>query len=166
MRYTRTMDQWTHAIYDATGIPLNEEDLSLALREGQWWLMFHRHPILELGAQPDPPETLDSALRPSLSLGMEKRLSEEVPKIQRLLHIMGAPPHPAIRVTVVNVEGRYAPMTAHAAPERGWPHFVLRLSAKGFDVEVDLNPYTPDTPYDIDDLRRQANVMFHVVQRP
>ena len=46
--------------------------------------------------------------------------------------------------------------------ERGWPHFVLRLSAGGFDVEVDLNPYVPDEPFDLDEVQRQAEVILQV----
>ena len=158
------MDQWTHAIYDATGIPLSEEALSLpsvmvnggsCFTGTRFW-----------SSVPNPTPLKHSTRRYAQRCRSAWR--SDSPRSPRFSasYTPWVPPHPAIRVTVVNVEGRYAPMIEHAAPERDWPHFVLRLSTNGFDVEVDLNPYTPDTPYDIDDLRRQANVMFHVVQRP
>lgn len=158
------MDDWTKAIYDATGIPLKEGDLTLAFNGGQWRLELHRYPVLPVGAAPDPHAAVTPAIRGALAQAMEQRLSEIVPQVRRLVEALGAERARDVTITVVNTEGGGACTLEGAAVERGWPHFLLRLSAGGFDVEVDLNPYVPDDPFDLDEVQRQADVILQVAR--
>ena len=34
----------------------------------------------------------------------------------------------------------------------------------GFDVEVDLNPYVPDEPYELDEVTRLAGIILQVAR--
>ena len=158
------MDNWIQAIYDATGIPLKEEDLSLAFREGQWWLVLYRYPILPIGTRPDPNEAVTSSTRTALAQGMEQRLSETIPQVQHLIKTLGKEQARFVAVAVVNAEERVSPYLDSTETERGWPHFLLRLSAGSFDVEIDMNPYVPEEPLDLDEVQRQANVILQVVR--
>lgn len=158
------MDKWIQAIYDATGIPLSEADLTLAFRERQWWLVLHRHPVLPVGANPDPHEAVTPAARAALARGMKLRLSETIPRVQRLLDAQDAERARDVEVAVVNAEGRRSLDANLTELERGWPHFLLRLSTGGFDVAVDLNPYVPDDPFELDEVKRLAGVILQVAR--
>ncbi|MEN0064163.1 MAG: hypothetical protein AAGA48_18580 [Myxococcota bacterium] len=175
------MDNWTQAIYDATGIPLDEGDLTLTVSGGQGVLALHHYPVLQVGADPDPHNAVTPAIRRSLAQAMEQRLAETLPQVRNLLEAQDARHAKDVKVTVVNPEAAF-PLIRFTAPalsvldsalpppaedgeaERGWPHFTLRLSACGFDVEVDLNPYEPDAPFDLDEVRRQVEVILQVVR--
>ena len=156
------MDDWVLAIYDATGIPLDEGDLALAFVEAQWWLMLHRVPVLPVGDDPDP-ASVTASIRPALSSAMAERLSHNGPRVRRVLESMSADRAGEVAIEVVHSDGVDAQFVEGTEPERGWPHFRLRLSAGGFDVEVDLDPLVPDDPFDAEDLRRQAAVILQVL---
>ncbi|MEO0606400.1 MAG: hypothetical protein AAF211_33540 [Myxococcota bacterium] len=158
------MDDWTQAIYDKTGIPLQEGDLTLAFEGGQWWLALHHHAFLPVGTAPDPHVAVTPTIRGALARAMKKRLSDSLPKVQRLVDALGATPDQAVTIAVVNTEEGAVPFLDDATSERGWPHFLLRLSAKGFDVEVDLDPYMPDAPFDPDEVQRQAEIIVQVAR--
>lgn len=156
------MTDWPRAIYDATGIPLEEDDIIVAFREGHPWLMLHRHPVLKLRSGPSPDTASLTGLRGALAAAMERRLAESVPRVEQLLRTLAPEAAHHIQVAVVNAEG-FPSLLGPPSEERGWPHFLLRLSALGLDVEVDLDPYTPDAPYDLQEVRRQAEVLLQVV---
>ena len=156
------MENWVQAIYDVTGIPLKDEDLTLVQRDGQWWLELHRYPVLPVGVNPDPYKVITQETRKALARGMEQRLAENVPKVQHLIEQLGADRAQQIAILVVSTDERGSTPYPSADFERGWPHFLLRLSAGGFDVEVDLNPYVPDEPFEFDEVQRQASVILQV----
>ena len=84
------MEEWAQAIYDATGIPLKESELVLAFRGRQWWLMYHRHPVLLVGSDSDSLEAVTPTVRADLIRVMEQRLSESIPVVQRLIEALDA----------------------------------------------------------------------------
>ncbi|MEM6925996.1 MAG: hypothetical protein AAF602_03620 [Myxococcota bacterium] len=158
------MDDWTQAIYDATGIPLNEADLTLSFTAGQWTLELHRYAVLPVGADPDPHGAITPSVRGALARAMEQRLSETVPQVRRLVEARDAERARDVTITIVNTEKGRVPFLESPTVERGWPHFLLRLSARGFDVEVDLNPYEPDAPFELDEVQRQVDVILQVAR--
>ena len=158
------MDEWIQAIYDETGIPLNEEDLSLAFREGQWWLMLHRYPVLPAGPEPDASSTVDGFTRLALAHGMEQRLGESIPRVMALIEAVGGEQAANVTVSVAHTEGRGSLDSGNGEPVRGWPHFFLRLSAGGFDVEADLNPYECDDPFEWNEVEQQVGVILQVAR--
>ena len=157
------MDDWVQAIYETTGIPLQEETLSLSKREGQWWLEFHSRPILPVGQTPDPYNTPPSEIREALSRGMKQRLSTSLPQVRHLLNTLASDSASNVEIFVVSDE-EGGPTGLSDGIDRGWPQFLLRLSAGGFDVEVDLNPYVPEDPFDLDELQRQAEIILQVAR--
>lgn len=158
------MDAWIQAIYDATGIPLDDGDLQLAVHGDQGWLVLHGVEVVPVPADPDPREVVTPAIRGALARAMGQRLGRVVPEVRRLLDVLDAARAGEVGVQVVDAEGSADSPLAHEGPERGWPHFVLRLSAGGFDVEVDLNPYVLDDPLDLDEVGRQAEVILQVAR--
>ena len=158
------MDNWIQAIYDTTGIPLDEEHLTLAFREEQWWLVFHGYPVWPVGVEADPFQTVTPAIRIALAAAMTQRLSEIIPVIRGQINEQSSEHSHHVSITVVNIaEMAITSMDDHEL-ERGWPHFVLRLSSGGFDVEVDLNPYVPHDPCDPDEVQRQAAIILEVAR--
>ena len=156
------MDAWTRVIYDATGIPLREEELTWVHRDAGWWLLLHGHPVLPVGADPSAVAVAPAGLREALAEAMAHRLRASIPRARRLLEALD-PTHAArIAITVVNTEAMGALDTDAQAFEGGWPHFGLRLSAGALDVEVDLDPYRPEDPFDPDELKSQARVILQV----
>ena len=159
------MNDWVQAIYDATGIPLEEEDLSLGLCGSLWWLELHRYPVFSIGDTPDRHASANLVKRKALIRGMEQRLSEILPKVQSLLEDFGGDRARSIALIVRCTEDSSAQSLPVSEFDRGWPHFSLQLSAGLFDVEVDLNPYVPDDPFDPEELERQAHIILQLVPR-
>ena len=157
------MDHWTQAIYEVTGIPIDAEDLALVFADGQYWLEFHHVRVWPVGAHPDP-QVVRAGIRAGLFQAMERRLAEGIPQVERLLEALDPDTAAQVTVSVVNATGSGAFLMEEADFERGWPHFLLRLTAAGFDVEVDLNPYLPDTPFELEELQRQADVILQVAR--
>jgi hypothetical protein len=155
------MKHWTQAIYEATGIPVDEEDLALALRDGTWQLLLYQYPVLAVGSDPDP-GMVTPAIGGALSRAMEQRLSKNVRRVQHLLESINARGARDVDIRVLNADGDVS-YVGGIESGRGWPHFVLQLTAGGFDVAIDLDPYTPDEPFDLEDLRQQAEVILQVV---
>ena len=158
------MDHWIQAIYEATGIPLREEELELVFDKGEWWILLHDYPVLPVGSVPDPNIAITSMARAALAQGMMKRLSEIVPHIRDQIETLDAERAQDVTISVVNVEETASSYLESIELERGWPHFLLRLSTGGFDVEIDLTPYVPADPYDFDEVRRQAEVILQVAR--
>ena len=159
------MRHWTQSVYDATGIPLDEADVDVAFHDGQWWLVVHRQAVLGLGADPDSDTAVTPVIRAALALAMKARLSQILPRVQRLLEGLDPVVARTVVVSVVNAEDVPDPWIDTTEFERGWPHFLLRLSAGRLDVEVDLNPYVPDDPVDLGDVTRQAGVLLDAVRQ-
>lgn len=157
------MNSWTQAIYDITGIPLSDEDLAIEFRDGQRWLVVHDYPVWPLEADARPFQTVTPAFRTALAAAMTQRLSSIIPRVQRWLVGQNATQAQHVTVAVVYMEENDGPQLDDSDAQRGWPHFVLRLSTGGFDVEVDLNPYMPDDPFDWPEVHRQASVILQVV---
>lgn len=158
------MEDWIQVIYDATGIPLDEADLGLAFAEGEWALLLHGHHVVRVGAMPVAPTSMGPPIRGALATAMERRLAENLPRVREVVERIDAEGAGQVAVTVVNAEGSVDGCLAAVEGERGWPHFLLRLSAGGFDVEVDLNPYVPDDPVDWGEVRRQVEVILQVAR--
>jgi len=158
------MDNWIQAIYNKTGIPLNEDDLALEYNQGQWWLILHGYSVLPVGVTPDPNEAITPATRAAIAWGMRQRLSEIIPKVQRLIEALCPETARDIDITVVCAEGMESAHLDSNEFDSGWPLFLLRLSTGTVDVEVDLNPYVPDDPFDFDDVQRQAAVILQVAR--
>ena len=158
------MHDWTQAIYDATGIPLQEDDVKLAYDDGQWWLELHAIRVLAAGPSPDPRVVITPALHGLLVKAMEQRLSAIVPQVRRLVDQLDAEGSEKVDIAVVLADGAVSPHLDDHEFERGWPHFLLRLTAGGFDVEADLNPYAPDEPFEVHEVRRQAEVILQVAR--
>ena len=158
------MDNWIQAIYDATGIPLKEEDLSLGFLEGQWWLALHGSPVMPVGADPAPHKALPTEIRAALTQGMIRRLSKTIPRVRHLIQALGGSLAQDVDIQVVYTETFSCPSLGKESVERCWPHFVLRLSVGDFDVEIDLNPYVPEAPYDLDEVHRQADVILQLAR--
>ena len=141
----------------------DDEDLQLAFREGQWWLLFHRRTLLAAGDDPDAGAPVPPGIRESLIRVMQQRLAETLPRVQGLLAGLDARRATQIALAVVNPEDDPLVQVAPRESERGWPLFVLRLSHGELDVEVDLNPYVPGDPFDPEEVARQAAVLLRVV---
>ena len=158
------MDAWTQVIYDATGIPLREEDLTWVRRDARWWLQWHGHPVLPVDADPQAVAVAPAGLREALAEAMAHRLRQSIPRARGLLDALD-PTHAAgITIAVVNTAPMGALDPGAQEFEVGWPHFRLRLSAGTLDVEVDLDPYHPEDPFDPDALKAQATVILQVAK--
>ena len=158
------MERWTQAIYEATGIPLSEEEVAVVPREGEWWLLVFRQPVLALGGSPDATHAVTPALRSALAGALQARLSRVLPRV--LQRVEAVDPVGACDVTavVVNGEDPHQLLADAQGSERGWPNFGLRLSVGVLDVEVDLNPYQPEDPVDlqcVDPQRVGPPDMYH-----
>ena len=156
------MHNWTQAIYDATGIPLSERDLSLSYHQDQLWLVLHRCPVLPVGSALDPHDVITPAARTALAHGMVQCLSDTIPRVQHIIAELDAERAREVAVAVVCLEDGDMPQLNTNG--RGWPHFLLRLSAGGFVVEIDLNPYVPAAPFERDEVRRQADVILQIAR--
>ncbi len=158
------MERWTDAVYEATGIPLSEEDVRLVCRDGEWWLLVFGHPVRPLGPSPDPTRVVTPALRQDLARALQARLSWVLPRVLRLVESLDPVGAGQVTAAVVNAEDPQHPLAGPTDPERGWPHFGLRLSSGDLDVEVDINPYQPDEPVDLEEVARQASVLLQAVR--
>ena len=157
------MNDWVQVIYEATGIPLNEENLSLRLHDNSWWVELYRYPIFSIGDNPARHASLALVERKALTKGMEKRLSETFPAVRNILRDLGGERADAISLVVLSTQDRGLESLSISDFDRGWPHFSLQLSAGIFDVEVDLNPYVPEDPFDPEELKRQAEIILQLV---
>ena len=64
------MNDWIQAIYDATGIPLEEDDLSVGRYGTQWWLELHRYPVFPIGEDPNRHASITLVKRKALTRGI------------------------------------------------------------------------------------------------
>ena len=158
------MERWTEAIYEATGIPLSEEQVAVVPRDGEWWLLVFRQPVLALGGSPDATHAVTPALRPALARALQARLSRVLPRVLQRVEAVDPVGARDVTAAVVNGEDPHQPLGDPQGSERGWPNFGLRLSVGRLDVEVDLNPYQPEDPVDLDEVARQAAVLFAAVR--
>ncbi|MEC7241480.1 MAG: hypothetical protein VXW32_09595 [Myxococcota bacterium] len=157
------MNDWVQAIYDATGVPLEEENLGLRLHGSTWWLEHFQYPIFAIGDTPSRHASIALVDREGLLRSMERKLSETLPSVRSLLKDLGGEQADAISLGVLCTQNRGPDSLPTSEFDRGWPHFSLRLSAGVSDVEVDLNPYVPEDPFDQDELIRQAEILLQVV---
>ena len=144
-------------------LELRQTKIRLMHRHRQWWLEFHSRPVLPVGQTPDPYNTPPSEIREALSRGMKQRLSMRLPQVRHLLNTLASDSASNVEIFVVSDEEK-GPTGLSDGIDRGWPQFLLRLSAGGFDVEVDLNPYVPEDPFDLDELQRQAEIILQVAR--
>lgn len=158
------MEHWTDAVYEATGIPLAEADVAVVAREEHWWLVVFHQPVLALGTDPAATRAVTPMLRPALVRALQARLSRVLPQVQRRVEALDPVRAGAVTAAVVIGEDPTPSLDGPQAPERGWPHVGLRLSVGALDVEVDLDPYDPDDPVDLDEVTRQAAVLLEAVR--
>ena len=116
------------AIYDATGIPLEEDDLSVGRYGTQWWLELHRYPVFPIGEDPNRHASITLVKRKALTRGMEQRLSEALPEVKRILEDLGGSRAAAISMVVRCTQDSDSEPLTVSEFDRGWPHFSLQLS--------------------------------------